>query len=239
MAEEIEKNIKTKMDYLKSCDDYSTPDALAAIIFLRKTFWSMAPGKAKSHYSQRLADFMVAQGLAPLIVKMLRSLNTATGDGVIEALRELHPTIYNIAVMLKKAIAYPIRQELIKSGILQALIEDLNACDPNTKSPRQRIRIIDNLFRLQNMVLTPGAVPQYRDAGAIPALMKHVKAEEMNTKVFSLRVLACIVNEEESQQLAASGCMFDIIAMLRQAVAAPDRKYHYIVKVCKDLVKSK
>ena len=233
---EIKRNIATKLNYLKSCDNYSTPDALSTIIFLRETAWSMTPGNVKERFSSKLIDFMIEQGLAPLVVKMIRFLTSVNNDNVYVAFHELHQMIYTIAAMLPKAIAIPIREELIKSGILQAVVEDLNTCDPNTTNPRQRIRAIDNLHRLQDLVLTPGAVLKYREQDVVPTLMNYLLAEDVNIKVFSLQVLACIVNEEESKHLGASGCMGAMIDMLRKAVEAPDRIHHYIVKVSRAVV---
>ncbi|XP_072035924.1 uncharacterized protein [Amphiura filiformis] len=236
LLEDNKRQIGTQLDYLKSCDDYRSKEALDAISFLRNTVWSLGPGKAKNHLCSDLTDFMVEKGLTSLIVKMVRSLTGSADVSAFDSRCELNKAIYNIACVLKSTIAMPIRLELIKNGILRALLDDLESCDPNTKDPRQRIRIIDDLFRLQNLVLTPGSISYYREAGSVDTLMTFVQANDVNTKIFSMRVLACIVSEEESQRLVATGCMEPMIDMLRKAAQSPDTKYQYVfvVKVDKE-----
>ncbi|XP_072035839.1 uncharacterized protein [Amphiura filiformis] len=234
LLEDNKRQIGTQLDYLKSCDDYRSKEALDAITFLRKTLWSLGPGKAKYLLCSELTDFMLEKGLTSLIVKMVRSLTGAADDGAFYSRCQLHKTIYNIACVLKRTIAMPIRLELIKHGILRALLEDLESCDPNTKDPRQRIRIIDDLLRLQNFDQTPGSISYYREAGSVNTLMKFVQANDVYTKVFSMRVLAYILSEEESQRLVATGCMRPMIDMVEKAAQSPDAKYQFVVKVGKD-----
>lgn len=229
--EDLKGKIETSFTFLKSCEDYTTKEGYDAIMVLRKTAYS---AKENDDVCRQFADFLVAQGLVDLVIKMLKSLTKASDEDGFQSRQALSKAICIIAVTWKKKFATPIRQKFIEAGIIRALAEDLESYDPNSQSPRQRIRTIDNLFRMQNLVLTPGdTISQYREQGAIPTLMKYVKAKDKNTQVFSLRVLACIVNEEESQELAAGSCMTAMINMLRDAAEDENRKYYFSIKVSK------
>ena len=133
---------------------------------------------------------------------------------------------------IEKQSAQRARVEFVKCGVIRSLLKDLDSCDPNTDSPRQRIRITDSLFRLHNLVCTEKVIPIYRAGKAVDILMKFARAENVMTTIDSLLVLACIVNETESQHLAATrGCIGAMVEMLRKASESKERKYIFVIKL--------
>ena len=127
---------------------------------------------------------------------------------------------------MEKQSAKRAKVELIKCGVIPALLNDLDSWDPDTDDPRQRIRITRSLFRLHNLVSTDKAIPIYRAAKAVDILMKFAQAKNVMTKIDSLHVLACIINEKESELLVATTeCIATIVEMHQKAAESKDKEY--------------
>ena len=180
----------------------------------------------------RLVDYMLEQGLGQLIVKMLISLTSITGKSAFEFRYLVQRTIGVLAFEIEKESVQRAKLELVECGVIRAILKDLDSCDPNTDDARQRIRITTSLFRLHNLVDTNKVIPIYRAAKAVDILMKFAKAENVMTKIDSLHVLACIINETESKLLSATTeCFATIVEMHQKAAESTEKNYTFTIKL--------
>ena len=190
----------------------------------------MTPGEKYETCCSRLVDFLLNQGLAEVIVKILRSKTDMTREYEYES-RQKSQLIVNSLISESKARSR-CEIEFVKSGIVPALLEDMDACDPDTMDPRERIRILDGINVLSYLVNTPNVTSIYRSANAVPILMKFVQANDAMAQILSLLVLCKIVNEEESQLLATTGnCMVTMVDAIQKAAKSDDRQYTVVVNV--------
>ena len=194
----IKGEICGKLDYLKSCDDYSSQEACDAVTLIEKLCHTLAPGQPKEKMCSRLVDLMLEERLGQLIVQMLVSLTSMNDGSAFQSRRGVQFIISILVFKIEKQSAQRVKVTLVKLGIIRALLKSLDSCDPNTDDSRQRIRITDSLFDLYNLVDTEKVIPIYRAGKAVDILMKFARAENVMTKINSLRVLACIIDETES-----------------------------------------
>ena len=226
----VKGEIGGKLGYLKSCDDYCTQEACDAITVVRKFCSSLCPDGPKQKMCGGLVDFMLERELGQLIVKMLISLTSITDKSTYKSRLEVTLVIGILGYDIEKQTAQRAKVELVKCGVIPAILKDLDLCDPNTDDPRQRIRITLSLFRLYNLVDTKKVIPIYRSAKAVDILMKFARAEDVMTKIDSFQVLACIINEEESKLLAATtGCIVTILEMLQKAAESNEKEFTFVI----------
>ena len=228
----IKGEIGGKLDYLKSCDDFCSLEACNAITVIKDFCWSLNLGQPKEKMCSRLVDFLLEQGLGQLIVKILVSLTSITDKSEFESWHQVIVTIGSLTCQADKQSAQRAKVELVKCGVVRAFLNDLDSCDPNTDDPRQHIRITGSIFGLQNLVNTEKVIPIYRAAKAVNILMKFRSADNVMTKIAGLRVLACIVNETESEFLVANrGCIATMVDMVKTAAESTSRTYEFDITV--------
>ena len=231
--EEDKRKISVSIEYLKSCDAYDSEKAFNAIDYLDEVCWFMTPGEKYETFCSTLVDFLLDQGLVEVIVKILRSTTDMTREYEYESRRKLQFIVCRLVCNVNEKNARSRCEiELVKSGIVSALLEDIDACDPETGDPKQRIRILDIIERLFDLVYTPNITSIYRSANAVPILMKFIQANDPITTVLSLSVLCEIMNEEESQLLATTGnCITTMMDAIQKAAKSDDRRYSVAVEV--------
>ncbi|XP_072014355.1 uncharacterized protein [Amphiura filiformis] len=234
LFEETKDELGLKLEYLRSVDDYCTSEAHEAICRVNYSATSIIKGKSKEKICDRVVDFMLEQGLAKLIVKILQSLIKRNYKSAYESKDYTHSIVNNLTCRIKYQAKQRVKLELVKSGIVYPLLQDLESCDAATKDPRQRIRILRNISQLQSLTVdvTPSVIPIYRAAKAVDILMKFTQVEYAMIKVNSLRLLARIANEKESGRLVTSGtCIATIVEMLQKAVESDELCYMYTIKI--------
>ncbi|XP_072037454.1 uncharacterized protein [Amphiura filiformis] len=236
LFEEEKHEIGTRLEYLKSCDEYTSKEACDAIAYIRRSCSKLIDVqkiKKLSDNDDRLVDFMLKQGLAQLIVKVVKAVfGRASFDfrghiAIIIAYMD-HMRFTN------KSVSQRFSVELVKSGVIRPLVKELDSYDPNTKDPKQRILITHTLNDLYRLLRTPNIIPIYRATNAVNVLMKFTDADNIMTKADSLAVLSCIVNETESQRLVTSGeCIATILDILEKAAQSDDRprQYRFVIKI--------
>ncbi len=240
LFKETKAAIRPKLEYLNSIDDYCTSDAIDAISDLVILVSELGEGESFERICERVVNYMRERDIAKLIVKILKSVaknpeksacesRVMTGVLIQHLLKTIHP------IELRKDI----RSDLVKKGIIRPILDDLDSCDPNTKDPRQEVRILLDIYRLRNLsnplLDTPSIIPAFRAARAVDILMKFVKVDNEFMKINSLMALATIVNEKEGDRLATSGgCIEAIVDMLVKAADTEDHRYVYKVTVDED-----
>ena len=234
----IKGEIDSKLTYLKSRDDYCSQKACDAITDIKDFCWSLTPGAPNEKMCDRLVDYMLEQGLGQLIVKMLVSLTGKNDNSAFESRRISHIALGKLVFKIEQQCAKKVKVKLVKCGIIRALLDDLDSCDPKTDDPRQRIRISANMYELYNLVNTEKVIPIYRAAKAVDILMKFARAENVMTRIDSLRLLACIINEKESQLLVANtGCISTMVEMIQKAAESKEREYTVFIQL-DDMIQS-
>ncbi|XP_072048014.1 uncharacterized protein [Amphiura filiformis] len=229
LFEEVKLKTGSCLEYLKSCDEYLTQEALDAITFIARMFIFLGKNENGKKICSRMVGFMLEQeqGLAQLMVNIVKSTGKIT-----------HEFRYYITSTLSATSRFPselkqqVRVELCKSGIIRYLVKELDSYDPNTKDPKQRILIISTLYDLANLRLIPNVIPIYRTTNAVDVLMKFTDGDNDMTTIYSLQVLAYIVNERESERLAASRkCIATLLDIVQKSARSDDRKYLFVIKI--------
>ena len=231
--EEEKRTLSDSIEYLKSCDDFDSEKAFNAINYLLVFCWSMTSGEKYEAFCSILVDFLLNQGLAEVIVKILRSTTDMTSEYKYESRHLLQLIIKLCKYCVKEPnTGSRITIALVKSGIVPTLLEDLDFCNFDVNDPRQLVRILDDIDGLITLVNTPNITSIYRSGNAVPILRKFVQANDPMAKVLSLSVLCEIVNEEESQILATTGnCMATMVDAIQKASKSDDRRYSVAVEV--------
>ena len=230
--EQEQTKICDRIKYLESCDEFNSEETVNAIDYLDDILFFMSPGEKYEMFCNQLVDFLLDQGLAEVIVKILRSTTDMTREYEYESRRTLQSIVYRLAYMNEPKARSRSRIELVKSGIVPALLEDIDSCDPDTEDPWQRIRILNIIDTLIALVETPNITSIYRSANVVPILRKFIQANDLMTKVLSLSVLCEIVNEEESRLLATTGnCIAAMVDAIREGTKSDDRRYTVAVEV--------
>ena len=228
--EQAKTEIDESLLYLKSCDDYSTKAAMLQLKKLEEA--SNISSSLIDEYRVKLADYLINKEFAQLFVKIVTSLqdnesNASDDDGHKE----------QCLAHIKGACTqftcgpgfYPFTLELVHHGAIALLLGSMN-----TSSERQTdskvISTIDTLCILENCVKCPDSIVRttYRKVNAVPVLMKYLKSHEMMMTMKSLSILACIVNDEESDVLASTeGCIEHLVTILNKAASSDDGKVYY------------
>ena len=237
LFEATKAKIGPKLEYLNSIDDYCTSDARDAIRVLEIASYSLRKGGPNEKICERVVKYMKQLGIAKLIVKILTSVATNPEKIAYES--------YELTCLLKErllvtidsiALSRDIRLDLVKNGVINPLLDDLNSCDPNTKDPRQQVRILRSIYGLRNLsyphIDIPSIIPAFRAARAVDILMKFIEVEDEFIKIRSLIGLASIMNEEEGNRLATSkGCIATMVRMLVEATDTNGREYSSKIKI--------
>ncbi len=244
LFEKTKTKIDPKLEYLISIDDYCTRDARDAIHALMLTCYSLRKGGPNEKICRRVVNYMRERDITKLIVKILESVAKNHEKIACESHEWTCLLIKHLLVTINPIrLNKDIRSDLVKNGIIQSLLDDLDSCDPNTKDPMQQVRILSNIYRLRNLsdprIDTPSIIPLFRAARAVDILMKFVKVENKMIKIRSLLTLAAIVNEKEGDRLATNGeCIETIVDVLVKAADTDDREYKSKVQIDSDTEKT-
>ncbi len=224
LFEEEKLKLGTEMAYLKSCSNYRKERAITAMEKIRNICWRITTDENMKKISNSMVEFMINEGFGRLIVKMVKSSNQAAvafRNAVSVTLTHL---LYHMHHSNKAAYQKMIT-ELINCGIIKSLVKELDRYNPQTENVQKQSVIINNLIDQFNLHRSPHAIMSFRKARAVKVLAKFVKSDNVMIKVDSLRVLAIIANEEESQQLTAtSECILRMLNVLEIASQTDDRK---------------
>ncbi|XP_072037547.1 uncharacterized protein [Amphiura filiformis] len=231
LFEEKKHEIGSYLEDLKSRDDYCTQGACDAMESIMYTFYYLLADENYQKICSRLVDFMLQQGLAQLIVKSVKS----TGKVAFDFRCNISLLVTHLVTKMRntnRSVATKVSVELIKNGMIGSLIKELDSYDPNTQDTKQRILITTSLYDLHNLLSAPNAIPIYRAANAVNTLMKFAESDNVMTRIDSLRVLAKIVNEKESQRIAASGeCIVTLMDTIHKAAQSDDRKCKFVFNI--------
>ncbi len=231
--------VSLKLDGLKSVEDYCTPVGCEAIGAINEAVsWLFTTGKIEKEICRRGVDFLLGKGLPKLIAKILQSL---TGNAEKETFKVRYMThsiawkfLYNLNY-ISPDTRKQVRIELVKSGVTRFLLRDLESCDPRTEDPRQRTRILTNIYTLRVLTLfgdSPSVVPIYRATKAVDILMRFAESDFTMIKVRSLLLLATIVNEKEVKRIVTTEeCVSAIVEMLQAALESEKKRYSFVMNI--------
>ena len=223
--EQVKTEIDASLQYLKTCDNYSTK---AAMLQLKKLEEASDISKTlNEEYEAKLADHLINKEFAQLFVKIVTSLQDDESNASDDD-EHKEQCLDHIKVACINLTCYtgfnPFRLELVHHGAIALLLGSMN-----TSSERQTdsevISTIDTLNILDNCVNYPDSIVRttYRKANAVPILMKYLKSHEMMVTMKSLSILARVVNDEESDVLASTeGCIEHLVTMLNKAISSDD-----------------
>ena len=223
--EQAKTEIDALLQYLKSCDNYSTKAAMLQLAKLGEA--SDISKTLNDEYTVKLADHLINKEFAQLFVKIVTSLQDDDNNGSDDE-RHKGQCLDHIKVACIHLTCgpgfNPFRLELVHHGAIALLLGSMN-----TSSERQTdsevISTIETLLILDNCVNCPDSIVRttYRKANAVPILMKYLKSHEMMVTMTSLSILAYIVNDEESDVLASTeGCIEHLVTMLNKAASSDD-----------------
>ncbi|XP_072047072.1 uncharacterized protein [Amphiura filiformis] len=228
LYEEKKRAIGSKIEYLKSCDEYLTQETYDAIDQMTDVFFLLGRDEDYKKICSRIVGSMLEQGFAQLMVKIVKS----TGKVAYEV---RHQTAMFLSVTMSyfpEGVWQQVAVEFCKSGIIRYLVKELDSYDPYTKDPKQRILITSTLADLNNLTYTPNVIPIYRAANAVNVLMKFAEADDGMTTIHSLCILAQIANEKESERLATSGeCIVTMLDIFQKAAQSDNRMYCFVIKI--------
>ena len=228
------KQAKSKIDAslknLKRCDNYSMKAAMLQLEKLEVA--SNICDSLNEKYEAKLADHLINKEFAQLFVKIVTSLQDHDSDGSNDDghKEQCLAHIKGACTQFTCGPGFnPFRLELVHHGAIALLLGSMN-----TSSERQTdsevISTIDTLSILNNCVNCPDSIVRttYRKANAVPILMKYLKSHEMMVTMTSLSILACIVNDEESDVLASTeGCIEHLVTMMNKAASSDDGWVEY------------
>ncbi len=236
LLEKEKRAVKSRLECLKSHDEYRSKETYDAIEYLRETCWLFIKNESYKRIASKLVNLMLEQGFSHLIVKIIGSGKTS-----YEFRHKLGVIISRLTnhVVLPK-IAGRVRVDLCASGMIQALVKELDLQDPYTMDSKQRALITNILFLLHNLHLTPKAMEIYRAANAAKVLMRFTEASDVMTINDSLPLLAFVANEEESQRIAATSgeSIATMLDILQKAALSHNRKYAFAIQT-EDKTKNK
>ena len=228
--EQAKTEIDASLQYLKSCDDYSTKAAMLQLEKLRKA--SNISRSLNDEYDAKLADHLIKKEFAQLFVKIVTSLQDHDSNGSNDAGHK-EQCLAHIKSVCTQFTCGPVfnafKLELVHHGAIALLLGGMN-----TSSERQTdsevISTIQTLNILCNCVTCPDSIVRttYRKANAVPIVMKCLKSHEMMVTMTSLSILARVVNDEESDVLASTeGCIEHLVTMLNKAASSDDGMVYY------------
>ena len=224
--EQAKSEIDASLQYLKSCDNYSTK---AAKLQLKK-LWDASDicRSLNKEYKANLADHLINKEFAQFFVKIVTSLQDHDSNGSDEeghkdqCLEYIKGACTNFTTYTS---FNPFRLELVHHGAIALLFGSMNISSER-QTDSEVISTIDTLNILYNCVKCPNSIVRttYRKANAVPILMEYLKSHEiMMVTMTSLSILARIVNDEDSDVLASTeGCIEHLVTMLNKAASSDD-----------------
>ncbi|XP_072051356.1 uncharacterized protein [Amphiura filiformis] len=214
------------MQWLKTCDDFSTEKATTVLSAIAD---AEGYGKCSCNDQHQLGMYLKREGFAELFAKIWKSLYCFLER---ENWRQIGFT--NLGLLLRISINFTFHcpaelgEDLGVHGCIPLLLEGLRKLKKyfNSEIEMALLRdIVGNVFGiLYNSVRKCSTNREnYRKARAVEDLTEYLKYENAAIKVQSLLILAYVVNESESSILAkAEGGIAKLVDLLKSAVNSED-----------------
>ena len=220
-VKELIPEIDKALQYLKTCEDFTSYDATESFKVLRKA--------SEGSSCRAVGMHLIGEGFGQLFVKMWNSL-----CGYLDREKWRQRGYINLLLMTACYFNYTdncseLGVELSKNGCIRLLLAGLDKIKMyfNQESDFEVAHKFGSIFGiLHNSIrLCSGNREIYRNAGAVDILQEYLKQSSVLVSTRALMILAYIVKESESDILAKSKVgVATLVQLLQEAVKSSDHR---------------
>ena len=228
-TEKLKTTINKNIKYLQDCTNFTNNGTMQALCELQSVLEAILD---KPEIQKLIGEYVSTLNLSQLFTKVWESLSDFILKWESEEYSRMCYILDTVYIGFTD-ISSKLSAQLGRDGCLGVLI---NALETLYQDEEQNITSDTSILRKAFLILGNSIqncsdnIPIYRKADAVPILKNYLAYDDPRMKEFSLRILAYIVDEEESGILQTSnGGVAFIYEMVKDASSTADHREHAVV----------